>query len=126
MNHYKAIALVGGGFTIGVVTTIATRRFWWRRGCGSCQGCQVFMDSAYEERQKKERLAAICKNCKGCTRETCPAAKTCEGCCKEEEKEPCAECMKDFCDECQVGRTSEEIAKAEEPETTEGGFETTE
>ena len=110
MNKYKAIALVGGGFTIGVVTAIATRRFWGRRDCGNFQGSQVFMDSAYEERQKKE------KNCKGCTRETCPAAKTCEGCCKEEEKEPCAECMKDFCDECKAGRTPEEIKKADEPE----------
>lgn len=115
MNRYKAIALVGGGFTIGVVTTIATRRFWWHRGCGSCQGCQVFMDSAYEARQRKERSAIICKNCKGCTRENCPAFNSCEGC-EKEEKEPCAECQQDFCDECKAGRTPEEIKKADEPE----------
>ena len=73
------------------------------------------MDSKYEARQREERLAIICKNCKGCTRENCPAFNSCEGC-EKEEKEPCAECPQDFCDECKAGRTPEEIKKADEPE----------
>lgn len=106
MNKYKATALVGGSFTMGLLTGIATRRFWSRRYCGDCEGCQVLLDSDYAEWRREKRLNAVCKGCtNGCTRETCPGAKMCDGCYREEEKNPCADCEHDFCDECQEGRT---------------------
>ena len=105
MNKHKAIALVGGSFAMGLLAGAVVKQFLARG------------DLDYATWRKEKRINAVCKNCEGCTKEVCPVFKNCEGCYREN---PCAECMQDFCDECQAGRTPEEITKANEPETTEG------